>query len=169
MSGSRTPFCAFCLKSGVLCKKCGDRLATGENSKLDLEISKFLLDEAKGLPHQEEIAFHRAQMEGDYLALVVGKGQSHILQDQKIVKDLSKKYGKRVKLLEEAQSTREFLESLFSPLRIVTLNTIWLPDGSKQTRVIVSRAGPRINPGEREALKALAKRLRNLDIRVELP
>jgi len=69
--------------------------------------------------------------------------------------------------LEHGVSDRKFLEDLFAPYPILTINTIWLPDGTTETRVILKKRGrnpPRINI---EALKKIAKKLRGMTLRIE--
>ena len=73
---------------------------------------------------------------------------------------------KKVKVLEVGGSDRKFIEDLFSPLNIVTINTIWLPDGSIESRAVVS-GSPRRIPIEVESLKILAKEIKGINLRVE--
>jgi hypothetical protein len=58
------------------------------------------------------------------------------------------------------------LEDLFVPLRILTINTIWLPDGTTETRVILKRRRRR-GPIDVEALKKIAQKVRGITLRVE--
>jgi hypothetical protein len=69
--------------------------------------------------------------------------------------------------LENGVDNRKFLEDLFAPLSIMTINTIWLPDGSTETRVILGkRRGTRLSL-DVKALKEIASRVRNITLRVE--
>ena len=43
---------------------------------------------------------------------------------------------KMSRVLEYGADDRKFLEDLFVPFSILTINTIWLPDGTTETRVI---------------------------------
>jgi hypothetical protein len=47
------------------------------------------------------------------------------------------------------------------------LNTIWIPDGTTETKVILSGREPRRMPVDLEIAKALARQLRNMSLRVE--
>ncbi|MFB0522878.1 MAG: transcription elongation factor NusA, partial [Candidatus Bathyarchaeia archaeon] len=58
-------------------------------------------------------------------------------------------------------------EDLFAPLSIITINTIWLPDGTTETRVILRRRGRRSPPIRVDALKEIAQKVRGITIRVE--
>jgi len=167
-TGMQTPFDAFCLRSNVLCKSCDRKIRSGEYSQTDLEISRFLTEGSDDIRQLADTEFKRSMIEGEYLILVLGKNQSSnfLAQGRKLIRDLSKKYGKRVKILEEEQTARDFLEGLFAPAKILALNTIWLPDGTTETKVILGREVHR-NKSEIEALKKLAKTIKGIDIRVQ--
>jgi len=160
--------CHFCLKSGILCPKCQAKLRLGEISKTDLEIGRLLLSLESMYPPLQEVFFHKAVETDKVLALIVGKGDVARLLSYggKILKTIGEKTGKTVRVLEHGVDNRKFLEDLFAPLNIVTINTIWLPDGSQETRVILRRRGrrPHLNL---DALKQLAQKVRGMTLRVE--
>jgi transcription antitermination factor NusA-like protein len=160
--------CNFCLKSGILCPKCQAKLNKGEISKIDLEIGRLLNSLESSYPPLQEVNFHKAVETDSILALIVGKGDVARLLSYggKILKTVGEKTGKTVRILEYGVDERKFLEDLFAPMSIITINTIWLPDGSQETRVILRRRGrkPSMNV---EALKQLAQKVRGVTLRVE--
>ncbi len=160
--------CQFCLKSGILCPKCQSKLRLGEITKTDLEIGRLLISLESSYPPLQEVAFHKAVETDHVLAMIVGKGDvARILsQGGKIVKAIGEKTGKAVRVLEYGVDERKFLEDLFAPLNIITINTIWLPDGSQETRVIVRKRGRR-PPLNVDALKQLAQKVRGITLRIE--
>jgi hypothetical protein len=70
----------------------------------------------------------------------------------KLAKSLGDRVGRRVRILSQSGDDRDFLEGLFTPYSILTINTIWLPDGSRETKVVV---------------KKLARELKSLTLRIE--
>jgi len=52
-------------------------------------------------------------------------------------------------------------------LGIVTINTIWLPDGTTETRVILKKRRGSQPPFDVKALKEIARKVRNMILRVE--
>jgi len=160
--------CHFCLKSGILCPKCQAKLRLGEISKTDLEIGRLLLSLEGTYPPLQDVNFHKAVETDSVLALIVGRGDVARLLSYggKIVKTIGEKTGKSVRVLEHGVDDRKFLEDLFAPLSILTINTIWLPDGSQETRVILRRRGRR-PPLNVEAMKQLAQKVRGITLRVE--
>lgn len=103
------------------------------------------------------------------MAILVGRGDVPRLLGYggKIIKALSDETGKTIRVLEYGVDDRKFLEDLFAPLSIVTINTIWLPDGSTETRVILKRKGGRQPPFDVKALMEIARKVRNMTLRVE--
>src|SRR5207237_9181798 len=63
----------------------------------------------------------------------------------KLAKSLGDRVGKRVRVLNFGGDERGFLEDLFTPFSILTINTIWLPDGSRETKVTLNGRRPRRN------------------------
>lgn len=165
----KTVLCSFCLKSGMLCQKCLGKLESGEVSKLDLKIARSLLSLEEKYPSLQNVYFHGAVDAGKTLAIVVGLGDVPRLLGfgGKIIKALGEETGKSVRVLEYGVDDRKFLEDLFAPLDILTINTIWLPDGTTETRVILRKRRGSQPPFDVKALKEIASKVRNMTLRVE--
>ena len=120
-------------------------------------------------PSLQDIYFLKAVEANRILAIVVGQGDvaRFLSYGGKILKELGKNLGKRIHVLEHGVDDRKFLEDLFAPLNIVTINRIWIPEGITETRVILRnrrRKSPLVNI---DALKTIAKELRGITLRVE--
>jgi transcription antitermination factor NusA-like protein len=165
----KTVLCSFCLKSGILCQKCSARLESGEISELDLKIARLLLSLEEKYPSLQNVYFHKAVEAGKTLAVIVGSGDVHRLLGHggRIIKTLSEETGKNIRILEDGVNERKFLEDLFAPLSIMTINTIWLPDGSTETRAILKKRRGTQPPFDVKALKEIAQKIRNMTLRVE--
>ena len=163
----KAALCNFCLKSGILCAKCQGKLKSGEVSQADFEMARLLLSLEEKYPSLQDVYFHKAIEANGVLAIVVKRGDVPRLLSYggKIIKALGEKTGKTIRVLEHGVDDRKFLEDLFIPLRILTINTIWLPDGTMETRVILSR-GRRQTPNVKE-LKQIAQKVRGITLRVE--
>ncbi len=165
----KTQLCNFCLKSGILCSKCQTKVRSGEVSDTYLEISRLLTSLEKKYPLLQNAYFHKAVEADGVLALIVGRGDVARLLGYggKIIRAVSKKTGKTIRILEHRVDDRKFLEDLFAPLTVMTINTIWLPDGTTETRVILKKRGRRPPPIDIEAMKQIAKKVRKMILRVE--
>jgi transcription antitermination factor NusA-like protein len=153
----------------MLCQKCLSKLESGEISELDLKIARLLLSFEEKFPSLQNVYFHGAVDAGKTLAIIVGSGDVPRLLGfgGKIIKALSEETGKSIRILEFGVDDRKFLEDLFAPLDILTINTIWLPDGTTETRVILRKRRGSQPPFDVKALKEIARKVRNMVLRVE--
>jgi len=162
----KAELCQFCLRSGILCSKCKRKVERGEVSKLDLEIARLLVSIEDKYPPLQDVNFHKAIEANGVLAIIVRRGDiaKMLSYGGKITKLLERKMKKSIRVLEHNSNERKFLEDLFAPLNILTINKIWLPDGSTETRVILKRKKTSLNI---TAMKELAKKVQGMTLRVE--
>ena len=134
-----------------------------------MKIARLLLSLEQKYPSLQNVYFHKAVEVGKTLALIVGPGDvSRLLgYGGKIMRALGEETGKRVRVLENGVDDRKFLEDLFAPLSILTINRIWLPDGTTETRVILRKRHGTQLPFDTKALKEIADKVRNITLRVE--
>jgi len=160
---------AFCVKSGILCRRCEEKLEKGQITELDLKVIQRMVELEKEHPVLQDVTYHRSvEADGMMAVLVDRKDVPRLLGGgAKIVKDLGDTFGKRVKLISYGGDDREFLEDLFSPLSILTINTIWIPDGSTETKVILTGRQPRKMPVDLEKVKTIAEQLKGMTLRVQ--
>ncbi|SRR5208337_316741 len=160
---------AFCVKSGILCRRCEEKLEKGQITELDLKVIQRMVELEKEHPVLQDVTYHRSvEADGMMAVLVDRKDVPRLLGGgAKIVKDLGDTFGKRVKLISYGGDDREFLEDLFSPLSILTINTIWIPDGSTETKVILTGRQPRRMPVDLDIVKTMAQELKGMTLRVE--
>jgi transcription antitermination factor NusA-like protein len=155
------------MKSGILCARCQSKIESGEVSDADINVSRILLKLEGKYPSLQDVTLHNTYDMGNVLAIVVGNGElSNVLgQGGRIVREISDTMRKKIRVLEKSGDTRKFLEDLFVPVTITTINKIWLPDGSIETRVILSGRSRRL-PIKTKVLKELAKRVRGVSLRI---
>lgn len=154
----------------MLCQKCSAKVKAGEISKVDLKIARLLLSLEEKYPTLQNVCFYKAVDVEKTLAIIVGHGDVPRLlgYSGKIIKAIGDETGKNVKVLEYGVDDRKFLEDLFIPFSILTINTIWLPDGTTETRVILKRKRGTQLPFDLRALKEIANKVRKMSLRVEI-
>ncbi len=164
----RLPICLTDAKIGILCPRCEARLEKGEITGVDVEVSFVLAKAVRELPVLDSITLVRAhEVEGD-LVLVLGSGDARkILSDPAALKKL-KEYLRhdRIWITEEGDD-RRFIEYLLHPLRVLTLNTVWLPDGSRTSRVLIAGRPDRESGVDLAKAKKIIKALRGLDLEIQ--
>jgi transcription antitermination factor NusA-like protein len=134
-----------------------------------MKIARLLLSLEEKYPSLQNIYFHKVVDVENTLAIIVGQGDVPRLLGYggKIVRNLAEETGKTVRFLEFGVDDRKFLEDMFAPVGIMTINTIWLPDGSTETRVILRRRRGLQPSFDVKALKEIARRVRGMTLRVE--
>ncbi|MEM3736990.1 MAG: hypothetical protein QXJ75_02710 [Candidatus Bathyarchaeia archaeon] len=165
-----TRICSVDLKSGILCQRCEEKVRSGEITKLDLEVAKVLLELEARYPALQSVYLHKAVEAGNILAIIVNKSDIPRLREcgGRLRKEISERIGRqKILIMAPNEENRQFLENLFAPASILTVNTIWVPDGSIETKVVIPKRDlPKI-PAKIEDLKELAKKVQNLTLRVE--
>jgi transcription antitermination factor NusA-like protein len=153
----------------MLCQKCAAKVKAGDISDLDLRVARLFLSLEEKYPSLQNVCFYKAVDVNRTLAVLVGRGDvPRILgYGGKIVKAIGDETGKSVRVLEQGVDDRKFLEDLFVPLSILTINTIWLPDGTTETRVILRRKRGGQLPFDLKAIKEIAQKVRKMSLRVE--
>lgn len=147
---------------------CDSKLKSGHLTKTDVDTSVQLVKLADNITELNKISLQRAFSVGDNLVLVLGVGDlNYVRRNHGIIKKLEGAMGMRLWALEGDTSDRKIIEDLFYPIRILTVNVVWLPDGSKLTKVIIpGRRTPRF-PIDTEAVKQIVKAVKGIDLLVE--
>ena len=166
----KTELCTFCVKSGILCSRCEERVKKGQITKLDLETIKLLLELEKRFPDIENVRFHKSSEIGELLAIQLDQADVEKITsgEAPILRTISERLGgKKILVVGYGGDDRRFLEGLLAPLSILTINTIWLPDASTETKVILQGRLPRHMPVDLENSKRIANELRGMTLRIE--
>lgn len=163
----RMRLCSFCVKSGILCQKCQEKIETGEINETYMRIAKELIKFEDKYTSIQKISLNNVYNVDNIIILAVGRGDSSQLLALRgrILRDLSKVIGKRIRVFEESGEVRKFLEDLFMPTKILAINTIWIPDGTTETRVVIPGRKRRLFMSE-EILKELAQKIRGMTLRI---
>lgn len=157
------------MKSGILCRRCEEKVEKGQVTELDLKVIQRIVELEKDNAVLQDVTYHRSVEADGVMAILVDKKDMPKLLGggAKIVKDLGETFGKRVKLISYGGDDREFLEDLFSPLSILTINTVWIPDGTTETKVILTGRQPRKMPVDFDKVRKIAQELKGMTLRIE--
>ncbi|MEM1575808.1 MAG: hypothetical protein QXF09_03710 [Nitrososphaerota archaeon] len=163
-----TPICLFCLRSGVLCSKCKEKVINGEISQLDINIMRLLLEEEKDFPILQSYSFIKAIEINSLIIIVFNEGSlsnTPLRIISKLGKSLENKIGKKVRFIENIADERKFIEKIVFPARVITINKIWLPDGSIESRVILDSLKNLKIP--KEAIITIAEKVKGISLRID--
>ena len=164
----RIPICSFDAKTGILCAKCQSKLDSGQITQADVRVSKALVKLAEKIPDFNKVTLLRGvEADGNFVLEVEQADAAMFRAKPELKTKIEEQLKQRVWVVGTSPSDRRFLEDLLYPNRILTVNTVWLPDGSKLTKVIIpGRRGDRV-AGELEALKTVVKQVRGIELMVE--
>ena len=131
----RLPVCNFDLESDMLCTNCQARLNRGELTHFDIEFSKWMLEKEKEYPNLVDFTLQRAAKAGNRLILVVKKRSKElILSEEALVSEMTEQFGEPL-IVEGPTKLRRIIREFIHPANEVGVNSLYLPDGSKESIV----------------------------------
>ena len=164
----KTPICSFDAKTGTLCSKCEDKLRSGHLTQADVECAVKLVKIAE---RDQEInkftminAYH---VNGDIVLVLQRSDLSALRSNVELSRKIEQQFENKVWFVEAEATDKRFLENLFFPARILTINLIWLPDGSKLTKVIVAARDGQVSGINVEQIQKITKTVRNIELLVD--
>ena len=162
------PICNFDAKTGILCGKCESKLRSREISAADVEASRALIKVAEKAPELNKLTLKRAfEAGGNYMLEFDGQDGQVLRSGDSVRSELEGLLKGRVWFTLAGGTDRRFLEDLLFPVRVLTVNTVWLPDGTRRTKVIVPGRRSERALGDFERLRAMAQKARGIDLVVE--
>jgi transcription antitermination factor NusA-like protein len=103
------------------------------------------------------------------VVLVLQKSDlSTLRSNAQLARRIQAQFQSKVWFIEAEASDKRFLENLFFPARILTINLIWLPDGNKLTKVIIAAQNMRVSDINIEQIQKITKTVRNIELLVDL-
>ncbi|MFL6309647.1 MAG: transcription elongation factor NusA [Nitrososphaera sp.] len=163
----KTPICTFDAKSGVLCRTCEAKLMSGSISQDDVDASIKLIGLADRNQEINKFTLVRGtRVNGDFILVLRGHDISAIRSDVELANKIEKEMGQKVWFVETEASDRRFIESLFHPMKVLSVNFFWLPESNKLTKVIIAGEAESAEI-DLEKIQRIAKVVRNIELLVE--
>jgi transcription antitermination factor NusA-like protein len=162
------PICSFDARTGILCPKCESKLRSGHITKSDVEVSIKMSELQEEIPELEKTTLlHAIDADGD-IVLIMGKGDHDIIRKSiTVFRKLESTLRRKIWIIEGDSSDRQVLEDIFFPIKILMVNVIWLPDGSRLTKVIIPGRRTERFPLNLEQVKKVVRAVRGIDLLVE--
>ena len=163
----KLPICIFDAKNAVLCPQCENRVETGELTKADVEASITLANIAKSNNEIENFTLYSCKEFGGEFVISLAKNDiMKIRQSRTLYRLLQDQFKGKIWLVEADETDKKFIEDLFFPTKILSINSVWAPGGIQKTKAVVSgRWTPRF-PIDTEKVVQIVKNARNLDIEI---
>ena len=165
----KTPICTFDAKTGILCAKCETKLRLGHLTHADIEGAMKITKIAE---HNQDVnkftMISAAKVDDDFILSLRGSDIIVLRTNMSLSKKFEDEFQSKVWFVEAEATDRRFIENLFFPAKVLTVNLIWLPDGNKLTKAIVTDGNHSELESNVEKIKKIAKEIRNIELLVEL-
>jgi transcription antitermination factor NusA-like protein len=163
----KTPICSFDAKSGVLCRTCEAKLKSGSITQDDIDAAKKLINLADRNQEINKFTLVRGtRVNGDFVLVLRGQDVSVLRGNQELTSKIEKEMGEKVWFVEAEASDRRFIETLFHPNKVLSVNFFWLPEANKLTKVVVADDGKNAQLNL-EKVQKIAKAVRNIELLIE--
>ncbi|MEM0061317.1 MAG: transcription elongation factor NusA [Fervidicoccaceae archaeon] len=157
----KIPLDYICVKTGILCPRCHRLVESGKVLQEEIPVMKALieLEEDKDFKQLKDITYVRTIASRDLTVIIVKSGGVEQLLLKRAAKALSDMLGRRVQIVEQTGDLKKLASELLSPVRINGVNTVWLPDGSTEYIVRISRYELRSLPSKLEVLEEILSKM----------
>ena len=164
----KLPICGFDAKNAVLCPQCEGKVESGILSQSDVDSSIILANIAKSNSEIEEFTLYSGkEIKGNLILALDKKDIMKIRQSRTIYRTLQDQFKSKIWLVEADETDKKFIEDLFFPTKILSINSVWGIEGVMKTKVVISgRWTPRF-PIDTKKVVEIVKNTRNLDIEIE--
>ncbi|HET9806879.1 MAG TPA: hypothetical protein VFP49_08220 [Nitrososphaeraceae archaeon] len=164
----KTPICSFDAKTGILCSKCESKLRTGHLSVGDIEASIKLTQLADKNNIIDKFTLVGAYKIEERLVLILPTADiSTLRSDNELSNKIKKEFNNNVWFVESGATERRFIENLIFPIKISSINLVWLPDGNKLTKIIVSNKKNQNKKVDTNNITKIAKEIKNIELLIE--
>jgi transcription antitermination factor NusA-like protein len=164
----KLPICGFDAKNAVLCPQCEGKVESGILSQSDVDSSIILANIAKSNSEIEGFTLYSGkEIKGNLILTLDKKDIMKIRQSRTIYRTLQDQFKSKIWLVEADETDEKFIEDLFFPTKILSINSVWAPGGVMKIKVVISgRWTPRF-PIDTKKVVEIVKNTRNLDIEIE--
>ena len=164
----KLPICTFDAKNAVLCPQCEGKVESGELTKADVDASIALAKIGKTANQLENFTlFSCKEFDGNYVLSLAKNDIMAIRQSRTLYRLLQDQFKGKIWLVEAEENDKRFIEDLFFPTKILSINSVWAPGGIQKTKAVVSGKWTPRFPIDTEKVVQIVKEARNLDIEIE--
>ena len=164
----KLPICIFDAKNAVLCPQCEGKVDEGKITQADVDASIILANIAKATNEIENFTLYSCkEFEGNFVLSLAKNDIMIIRQSRTLYRRLQDQFKGKIWLVEADETDKKFIEDLFFPTKILSINSVWAPGGIQKTKAVVSGKWTSRFPIDTEKVVKIVKNVRNLDIEIE--
>ena len=164
----KLPICVFDAKNAVLCPQCEGMVDSGKLTQADVDASIILAKIAKSNSDIENFTLYSCkEFDGNFVLSLAKLDIMTIRQSRILYRLLQDQFKGKIWLVEADETDKKFIEDLFFPTKILSINSVWAPGGIQKTKAVVSGKWTPRFPIDTEKVIQIVKNARNLDIEIE--
>jgi transcription antitermination factor NusA-like protein len=154
--------CKVCALSNIFCSQCSEKFEKGILNSTEIEVAKYLYEIEEKFKEVKNINLEEVSSINNDNLLVIVSSPSLLnpLLVSSLSKYLSNKTGKNVKIVEKVKDVKKFVSQIFYPVKILSLNQVWSPEGSYEYNIRISKEEIiKLTIGIKEMEKVISKLL----------
>ena len=164
----KLPICIFDAKNSVLCPPCERKVEDGELTKADVDASIILAKLGKSNQDIDKFTLYSCkEFDGNFVLAFSKNDIMTIRQSRTLYRLLQEQFQGKIWLVEAEEGDKKFIEDMFFPTKILSINSVYGPGGIQKTRAVVSGKWTPRFPINTETVIQIVKNARNLDIEIE--
>ncbi len=138
----KTPICEICLKSGILCPACTDNVEKGLVKQENIASLRKMKELSARIRPLHGIEIKRLIDTGEIMVVVCGRDdvKRMVGRGGTIIKNLTRAVGKKVRVIEDSDDPKTFLEMLVFPFPVLSVGTVYKKCG-EAIRMRIPREG----------------------------
>ncbi|MFX1403892.1 MAG: hypothetical protein ACFE9D_05415 [Promethearchaeota archaeon] len=124
----------------LICGNCQEKIDEGEITELGVKVARALTNLEDLFPSIKNVTFKRVVEINGVIIVLVAKGDVRRIlgSSRRVLRQLEEELKAQVRIVEESRNPQDILRDLIRPVRILGVNTIWLPDNSFERIVRIS-------------------------------
>ncbi len=164
----QVPICGFDAKNAVLCPQCEAKMNDGRITKADVDASIKLANLAKKNTQIEKFSLTKCiEIDENYVLYLSKDDVLTIRQSRILYRIIQNEFPGKIWIVESTENEKKFIEDLFFPTRILSINSVWAPGGIQKTKAIVSGRWTPKFPLDINKIIQIVKNAKNLEIEIE--
>ncbi len=164
----KLPICNFDAKNAILCPQCEGKIDSGDLTKADAEASIKLAQLSKTNQAIDKFTLYSCkEIDGNFILTLSKNDIMTIRQSRVLYRTIQDQFPGKIWLVENDKSDKKFIEDLFFPTKILSINSVWAPGGIQKTKAVVSGKWTPRFPIDLDKVIHIVKNARNLDIEIE--
>ncbi|MDH3517206.1 MAG: transcription elongation factor NusA [Nitrosopumilus sp.] len=162
------PICGFDAKNSILCPQCESKVESGQLTKADVDASIILAKLARSNKEIEDFMLYSCkEFDGNFVLSLAKNNIMKIRQSRTLYRQFQNQFKGKIWLVEADETDKRFIEDLFFPTKILSINVVWAPGGVQKTKAVVSGKWTPKFPIDTQKVIQIVKDARNLDIEIE--